>query len=129
MLFESSDPPNSCFPILRDANASTRIAKLQLDRTAKAKLVGHGHSSPKLCRFFAISRESGRCLAEKLNLLHTRSCVLGEVEDVDLAAGENDPHAYGRVTEAVDAVVGVGDCIVLQSCLLQNFVELALDEA
>ncbi len=66
---------------------------------------------------------------EPLNLLHARARVLGEVEDVDLAVGENDPHAYGRVAQTVDAAICVGDRIVFQSRLFQDLVELPLDDA
>ena len=43
------------------------------------------YSSPKLCKFFAISGERQVLGIEAFNLLNAGSGVLGEVEDVDLA--------------------------------------------
>ena len=39
---------------------------------------------------------------ETLDLLDARACVLGEVEDVDLAVREDDPHADHGVSQRVD---------------------------
>ena len=65
---------------------------------------------------------------EALDLLDAGASVLGEVEDVDLAVGEDDPHADRGVPQAVDAALGVGDGVVLQSCLLHQQIELALED-
>jgi hypothetical protein len=55
--------------------------------------------SPKLCRFFAISRESWKVLGiEALDLFDARAGILGKVEDVDLAVREDDPHSDRGVT-------------------------------
>jgi hypothetical protein len=56
-----------------------------------------------------------------LNLLHARSRVFGEVEDVDLAVGENDPHANGRVPQTVNAAVCIGDWRYISASELQWF--------
>ena len=42
------------------------------------------------------------------DLFNARAGILGEVEDVDLAVGEDDAHADGGVTEAIDAALGSG---------------------
>ena len=56
---------------------------------------------------------------------YARAGVLGEVEDVHLAVGQNDPHADGRVAEAIDVAFRVGHRIVLQSSIIQQNIELA----
>ena len=64
---------------------------------------------------------------EALNLFNARASVLGEVEDVDLAVGEDDAHADGGMAQAVDAALRLRDGIVLETGLLQQLVELTLD--
>lgn len=65
---------------------------------------------------------------EPLDLLHRGPGVLGEVEDVDLPLGEDDPHADRRVPQLVDRVPHAGEGIRLQPCPLQGGVELPLDD-
>jgi hypothetical protein len=45
--------------------------------------------------------------------LHACSCVLGEVEDVDLSVGQDDPHADRRVAQRVDGVVRARERVAL----------------
>jgi hypothetical protein len=65
---------------------------------------------------------------ESLNLFHTRPCVLGQVEDLDLAMRENDPHANRGVAQAIDAAIRICDSIMRQSCGRQQLIELALKD-
>ena len=47
------------------------------------------------------------------DLIDAGAGVLGQVEYVDRAVAENDPHANRSVTKAVDASITVGNGIVL----------------
>jgi len=52
---------------------------------------------------------------EALNLLDARAGVFGEVEDVDLAMRENDPHADRGVAQAVNAALRIRDQVLMRS--------------
>ena len=66
---------------------------------------------------------------EAFNLVDAGAGVLGQVEDVDLAMAKDDPHAYGGVPEAVDASIGFGHGIMLQSGAIQQQIKLPLKDA
>ena len=45
---------------------------------------------------------------EAFNLLNAGSSIFDEVEDVDLAVREDDPHADRGVTQAIDTALRLG---------------------
>ena len=54
----------------------------------------------KIPRHFSAQRQIASI--EPLNLLHARSSVLGEVEDVDLSVTEDNPHTYCGMAKRID---------------------------
>jgi hypothetical protein len=65
---------------------------------------------------------------EAFDLLDARPGILGEIEDVDLAVRENDPHADRRVTQTIDAAFRLRDGIVFEPSLVHQVIELALED-
>jgi len=61
-----------------------------------------------------------------LNLLNAGSGILGEIEDVDLAMRENDPHADRGVTQTIDAAFCFRDRIMFEPGFLHQLIELTL---
>ena len=66
---------------------------------------------------------------EPLDLLNARASILGEVEDIDLAMGEDNSHADRSVAKAVDAALRVCDRIMLEARRVQQNIELAGEDA
>ena len=66
---------------------------------------------------------------EPLDLFHAGAGVLGEIEYVDLAMRENDPHADGCVAEAINAAFRIRHRIMLQPRLIQQRIELTRKDA
>ena len=63
-----------------------------------------------------------------LNLLNARSGILGEIENVDLAMRENDPHADRGVTQTIDAAFCLRGRIMLEPGFIHQLIELALED-